>query len=78
MQSSQEFDPQPQLLKGFRLSGQVASKPLVSPVLPEPILDYEELPETLGLEYSARHQENILAFKRPETKRSEKGKPSQS
>ena len=66
MQSSKEFDPQPQLLKGFRLSGQVASKPLVSPVLPEPILDYEELPEVLGLEYSNRYQENILAFKRPE------------
>lgn len=71
MQSSKEFDPQPQLLKGFRLSGQIASKPLVSPALPEPILDYEELPDDLGLECGARHQENILAFKRPE-----KGKPT--
>jgi hypothetical protein len=66
MQSSKEFDPQPQLRKGFRLAGQVASKSLVPPALPEPILDDEELPEELGAEYSARHQENILAFKRPD------------
>lgn len=65
LKDPKEFDPQPQLRKGFRLSGQVANKPLVPPALPEPIFDDEELPEELGAEYSARHQENILAFKRP-------------
>lgn len=75
MQSSKEFDPQPQLRKGFRLAGQVASKTLVPPALPEPILDDEELPEDLGAEYSTRHQENILAFRRPENKSTEKEKP---
>ncbi len=66
MSTSQEFDPQPQLLKGFRLSGQRAEKELIAPAIPEPLLDPEELPEELGAEYNARNQENILTFKRPE------------
>lgn len=68
MPTSQEFDPQPQLFKGFRLTGEAADKDLVAPAVPEPILDVEELPEDLGGEYSARNQENILAFKRPDKK----------
>ena len=68
MSSSEEFDPQPQLLKGFRLKGQVAKKNLVPPAVPEPLFDSPELPEEIGEAYTNHREENILVFKRPEKK----------
>ncbi len=65
---STEFDPQPQLLKGFRLQGEFADKGLIPPAAPAPIHEAEPLPEEIGDTYTEPKEKNILAFKRPEKK----------